>query len=141
MDGIPFSILLADDDEDDRMIIDEAFKHINYAAGIKKFINGEAMLHYLEQIEPSLYPSVIVLDNTMPKMDAVDLLSILKKNPKYEKIPVVVYTSALSEHKKEQLLAMGAYACLEKGALMDDIVEVAKQLKTMAENPKKSSST
>jgi CheY-like chemotaxis protein len=141
MDGIPFSILLADDDEDDRMIIDEAFKQINYAAGIKKFINGEAMLHYLGQIEPSLYPSVIVLDNTMPKMDAIELLSILKRNPKYEKIPVVVYTSALSEHKKEQLLALGAYACLEKGALMDDIVAVAKQLKAMAENPKKSSST
>jgi CheY-like chemotaxis protein len=38
LNGIPFSILVVDDDEDDRIIIDEAFKEIGYEAEIKKFM-------------------------------------------------------------------------------------------------------
>ena len=66
MNGIPFSILIVEDDEDDRWIIDQAFIEIGYEAEVKKFINGEALFHYLEKIDNSVYPSLIVLDNTLP---------------------------------------------------------------------------
>ena len=131
--GIPFSILVVDDDADDRMIIDEAFKKIGYEAEVKKFIDGQALLHYLEVIEPSLYPSLIVLDNTLPALEAADILSILKRNSSFGHIPVVIYTTLLTSSKKEQLLAMGAYNCFEKGNSMLEIVDMAKELKSLAE--------
>ncbi|MFL5808486.1 MAG: response regulator [Flavisolibacter sp.] len=133
MKGLPFPILLVDDDEDDRLIIDEAFKEIGYEAEIKKFIGGKALLHYLAQVDPQLYPSLIVLDNTLPEMEAKELVQILKKNPQAKSIPVVIYTSFISPSKREELLAAGAYACIEKGAVMRDVVEVAKGLKSLAE--------
>jgi CheY-like chemotaxis protein len=132
MNGIPFSILVVEDDEDDRIIIDEAFLQIGYAAEVKKFVNGELMLRYLEKMEPSLYPSLIVLDNTLPKLNAADILVLLKKDPRYADIPVVVYTSAVSPQKKEQLMALGAYACIEKASLMEDVIGMAKDLKAVA---------
>jgi CheY-like chemotaxis protein len=58
MNGIPFKILLVDDDQDDRLFIDEAFQDIGYAAELKKFKNGDSLLRFLERIDPSLYPSV-----------------------------------------------------------------------------------
>ena len=134
IDGIPFSILVVDDDADDRLFIDEAFKEIGYEAEVKKFLDGKALLHYLEAIEPALYPSLIVLDNTLPALEASDILSILKQNASYKQIPVVIYTTLLSPSKKEQLLAMGAFACFEKGTSMEEIVKVASELKKLAES-------
>jgi hypothetical protein len=52
MNGLPFPILLVDD-EDDRMIVDEAFTELDYQAQIKKFVNGKALLDYLGKIDPS----------------------------------------------------------------------------------------
>jgi CheY-like chemotaxis protein len=131
--GLPYSILVVDDDEDDRLVIDEAFNEIGYETQVKKFINGKMLLHYLESIDVSLYPQLIVLDNTLPLLDATDILSILKNNPAYKPIRVVVYTTMLPPSKKEQLLAAGAYACIEKANSMQDLIQVATELKALAE--------
>ncbi len=114
MNEVPFSILIAEDDEDDRIFMDEAFKQIGYEAQVKKFINGEYLLQYLTQISPIDYPSLIILDNTLPKLDASDMLHILKNSSLYRNILVIVYSTSISPHKKEQLLSLGAYACIEK---------------------------
>lgn len=131
--GLPFRILVVDDDEDDRFMINEAFAEIGYEAEVKKFPGGKMLLNYLKQLEPSLYPSLIVLDNTLPEMDAIGLLQILKNDPAYKNIPVVVYTTLLTPGKKQQLLAAGAQACLQKGNSMQELVQVATELKNMAE--------
>lgn len=132
-EGLPFSIVLVDDDLDDQQVIDEAFMEIGYGTEVKKLINGKALLHYLESIPTSLYPSLIVLDNTLPELDAIDLLTILKTDPSYKAIPVVVYTTMLTPTKEQQLISRGAYACYEKGATMREVVEVAKKLRGLAE--------
>jgi CheY-like chemotaxis protein len=130
--GIPFSILIVEDDDDDREIIDEAFIEIGFEAEVKKFINGEMMLQYLEKLEASLYPSLIVLDNTLPKLNATEILVLLKKDQRFSAIPVIIYTTSVSPQKKQQLLSLGAYACIEKGALMHDVVTLARELKSVA---------
>ena len=132
--GLPFSILVVDDDEDDRMMIDEAFMEIEFAQEAKKFIDGKSLFHYLEQVEPSLFPSLIVLDNSLPEHDAFDILSRLKEDELFKEIPVVIYTASLSPSKEKQLLSKGAYACFAKGNSMKEIVEVAKKLKSLAQN-------
>jgi CheY-like chemotaxis protein len=132
-EGLPFRILVVEDDEDDRFIIDDAFLEIGFAAEVKKFINGKTLLHYLEQVEPALLPSLIVLDSTLPELNAIDLLTILKANPSYQGIPVVVYTSMLTQAKEQQLLSKGAYACYRKGNTLQEVVELAKTLKQLAE--------
>jgi CheY-like chemotaxis protein len=139
MQGLPFPILLVDDDEDDRIIIDEAFTQIGCQAHIKKFINGKALLDYLEKIDPSTFPSLIVLDNTLPAPNAIDVLSILKSNSRLKSIPVIVYTSSLPPSKKERLLAKGAFACIEKGSTAKAIIGFAKDLRDLAKGGSKES--
>jgi response regulator RpfG family c-di-GMP phosphodiesterase len=133
MNGLPYSIVMVEDDEDDRIIIDEAFRQIGYEPQVKKFPEGEYLLNYLEHINPSQYPSLIVLDNTLPKLEASDMIAILKKNPLYKNIPVIIYTTIISPDKEKQLKDMGAYACIQKGTTMNEIVAIARKLKAMAE--------
>jgi len=130
--GLPFSILVVDDDVDDLEIIDEAFKEIGFAAQVKKFLNGRALLHYLNSLDPTLYPSLIVLDNVLPEMDAHDILITLKEHTAYKDIPVVVYTTMLTPYKREQLRAKGVSALLEKGSTMPEVIRLAQELKNLA---------
>ena len=135
--GLRFSIIMAEDDEDDRIIIDEAFNEIDYGADIKKFINGEDLLRYLGKIDPSLYPSLIILDNTLPTLSAPEMLSLLKNNPKYQHIPVVIYSSSISPHRKEELLQLGAHSCIEKKSTMKELLDLARKFKEIAEKQNK----
>lgn len=130
--GLPFHILIVEDDPDDRLIIDEAFKQIGYEGEIKKLPDGDYLLQYLETVDPSLYPSLIVLDNFLPKADALSILSRLKAHPAYKRIHVIVYTTTISPTRKAQLLAAGAYACIKKGADMSEMVVIAQRLKALA---------
>jgi hypothetical protein len=58
--------ILVVDNEDDCLIIDDAFRKMGNTAQVKKFINGKALLHYLYSLEACLCPSLIVLDNILP---------------------------------------------------------------------------
>ena len=128
-----FKVLAVEDDADDRMLLDEAFIEIGYEAEIKKVTDGDVMFDYLGKIDSELYPSLIVLDNSLPKKSALDVLNLLKANEAYRDIPVVIYSTLISPHAEEQLLAAGAFACLEKGLALEHIAEAAKWFKQIAE--------
>jgi CheY-like chemotaxis protein len=133
MNGIAFKFLLVDDDQDDRLFIDEAFQEIGYAAELKKFKSGEALLHYLEQIDPSLYPSVIVLDNCIEGLNATEIIRKLNADDLLAKIPVIIHSSLLSPQTQQQLLDEGACMLIEKGMVIDAIRKFATDLKDFAE--------
>jgi CheY-like chemotaxis protein len=128
-----FKIIAVEDDADDRMLLDEAFKEIKYEADVKKLADGDLLFDYLGKIDKELYPSLIILDNSLPKKTAMDILLQLKENVDYRHIPVVIYSTLVSPLVKEQLLAAGAFACLKKGDAMQEIVETAKWFRQIAE--------
>jgi CheY-like chemotaxis protein len=129
---ITFSILVVDDDADDRVIIDEAFQEIDYVCEVKKFHSGKDLLHYLELVGPGLYPSLIVLDYSLPGLDAADLLRILKQNESAKDIPVIIYTSSCTPAKTAEIKALGAYDCVEKENTMQAIIETAKNFRNIS---------
>ena len=131
--GLPFTILVVEDDADDREIIDDAFEEIGYEAEVKKFIDGQALLKYLEQIAESIYPSLIVLDNSLPGLDVQRLVSILKKDDRYKSIPVIIYSGTVSLAQRKELMEIGVSAIIEKGNTMQDVVNVVKHLRDVAE--------
>ncbi|HEV7331795.1 MAG TPA: response regulator [Flavisolibacter sp.] len=132
-DGLPFRILVVEDDEDDRIFIDEAFMHIGYGAEVKKFRDGKMLLDYLAQVKPAQYPSLIVLDNHLPGWDAADMLHILKNHTAYRNVRIVVYSTMLTPALKEKLVSAGAYACMEKGNSFEALVQLAMALKNLSE--------
>jgi CheY-like chemotaxis protein len=132
--GLPFTILVVDDDEDDRVIIDDAFKELGYESEVKKFLEGQSLLKYLNKIDSSVYPSLIVLDNSLPGLDVEGVVSTIKKDERFKTIPVIVYSGTVSVAKKQELQKHGVDAIIEKGSTMQDVVNVAQKFKNIAES-------
>jgi CheY-like chemotaxis protein len=102
---IPITILICDDDEDDRMLTRQALEDAHIANELRFVEDGEQLLDYLYQrgefagengLAPR--PGLILLDLNMPKMDGREALKHIKGDPTLHDIPVVVLTtSSLSE--------------------------------------------
>lgn len=102
---IPITILICDDDEDDRMLTQQALEDAHISNELRFVEDGEELLDYLYQrarysgeTGAAPRPGLIMLDLNMPKMDGRDALRHIKGDPTLHDIPVVILsTSGLEE--------------------------------------------
>lgn len=124
-------ILIAEDDADDRLMINEAFMENDMPAGIVFFENGAELLDYLygyeENAELTL-PDLILLDLNMPKMDGPTVLSKLKQHNVYKNIPVVILTTSRSSVEEQKVLALGAEAFFTKPSSFTELVNITASI-------------
>ena len=130
----PITILIADDDEDDRMLIEEAFMESKLTNDLKFVNDGIELMDYLnhsgsfadEEISPR--PGLILLDLNMPRMDGREALAALKADPVLRKIPVVVLTTSRAEEDIIRTYDLGVSSYISKPVSFEGLVEVVKVL-------------
>ncbi len=128
------SILLVEDDADDRYIMHLAFTELNYVEQVKVFNCGEDILRYLQALPQSdLYPSLVVLDYNMPGMNGGEVMMRMKMDENLRNIPVAMYSTGMRS-LEAKLKEMGAAYCFEKGQQIIEMVTLALQLKNIVEN-------
>lgn len=110
----PITILMADDDEEDRMLAQEAMEESRLANDLRFVCDGEELLDYLlrreQYAEPSTSPrpGLILLDLNMPKKNGREVLQEIKADPNLRTIPVVVLTTSKAEIDICQSYNLGA---------------------------------
>ena len=120
-------ILLVEDDPDDREIITDAFKNIHAEHLLHFESNGENALGYVnEMFETNRLPSLIVMDLNMPKMNGTQTLKLLKTDPRFEKIPVIILSTSLNELEKKQCLELGAHSYVIKPVYFQESIDTAQ---------------
>lgn len=121
-------ILVVEDDEIDALTVKRALKdcQITNEVIIKK--NGEEALQYLQQ-EKSELPSIILLDLNMPRMNGIEFLRIIKKDPKFNSLPIIVLTTSRSEQDKIDSFNLGVAGYMIKSVNYQDFVEIIKTIK------------
>ncbi len=87
------TVLLIDDDLEEAHIFREALEEVNPRSACYYARSGPDALLKMETGE-IMQPDIIFLDLSMPDMNGWDFLSLLKSNPRYEPIPVVIYTQS-----------------------------------------------
>ncbi len=126
------TILMADDDEDDRLMARDAL-HEGRLPNELRFVNdGEELLQYLRRegayADPadSPRPGLVLLDLNMPKVDGREALAAIKSDPKLRSIPVVVLTTSKAEEDVLQTYDLGVNSFITKPVTYLGLVEVMK---------------
>jgi CheY-like chemotaxis protein len=121
-------ILLADDDEEDLELIEDAILSFLPSASVDKHTNGKAVIESLHKSDDKDLPCLIILDYNMPELNGSQVLVQMAKSHRYEKIPkVVLSTSAAPVHIYE-CMANGAAEYIVKPNDMQALKNVAKKM-------------
>lgn len=128
------SILLADDDKDDRFFFNKALKEIPLSTHLATVEDGEGLMKYLKENEREL-PDIIFLDINMPKKNGMECLAEIKSDKKLDHIPIVMYSTSLHEDVANLLYEQGAHYYLQKPNFTELPGAINKILTTLLENP------
>jgi CheY-like chemotaxis protein len=132
--GRPITILLADDDADDRMMAGEALAESRLANDLRFVEDGEELMDYLHRrgrySDPAAAPrpGLILLDLNMPRKDGREALTEIKGDPELRKIPVVVLTTSQAEEDIYRTYDLGVNSFITKPVMFESLVNVMRAL-------------
>jgi two-component system response regulator len=130
----PVTILMADDDPDDRQLTREAFEENHLANDLRFVEDGEELLDYLHHrgkyADPATapWPSIILLDLNMPRKDGREALQEIKKDPRFRGIRVVIMTTSKAEEDVVRSYDLSAASYITKPVTFERLVEVVRAL-------------
>jgi CheY-like chemotaxis protein len=122
------TVLLAEDDQDDRLLITEAFSFIDATLYLHVVPDGKSALDYLDELTPEQYPCLIVLDYNMPLMNGLEVLQALQHNQRYHNIPKVILTTSHDYNFRKACLQSGADKYLFKPTSYSELIAIARDL-------------
>lgn len=113
----PFQILIADDDEDDRFLTQEALKLCGGRLEMVTVSDGEELMQLLNHDPPyqnARVPDLILLDLNMPGMNGRECLMAIKGQPSLRRIPVVVLSTSREHEDVDFAYEQGVNAFISK---------------------------
>ena len=123
-------ILLAEDNEDDIIIIQEVFADMELTAIISTVRDGEEALAYLRRegkYKMARVPNVVLLDINMPKKNGFEVLEEMKKEPRLQSLPIIMLTMSQREEDVIRSYTNGACSYIQKPVCLDQFRERLKQ--------------
>ena len=133
--GKPITILLAEDDPDDRLMATEALEESRLANDLKIVEDGEELMDYLYKrgkyanMENWNLPGLILLDLNMPKKDGREALQEIKADPHLKHIPIVVLTTSDEDEDIYRTYNLGVNSFITKPVSFEGLVDIMKTLK------------
>jgi len=130
----PITLLLADDDPDDRLLAEQALEKSRVANDLRCVEDGEELLDYLRRrgkyADPkeSPRPGLILLDLNMPRKDGREALREIKGDPKLRDIPVIVLTTSKAEEDIARTYNLGVNSYITKPVKFSALVDVMKAI-------------
>lgn len=132
--GSPITILMADDDADDRMLTKDALDESRVMNELYFVEDGEELLDYLYRrgkfSDPASAPrpGLILLDLNMPRKDGREALREIKADPALRRIPIVIMTTSKAEEDIFRSYDLGANSFITKPVTFERLVELMRAL-------------
>lgn len=125
-------ILMADDDEDDRLLMQEAMDEVKLGNKIDFVEDGEELMQFLRRegkyktLKGELMPGLILIDLNMPKKDGRQALKEIKSDPLLKRIPVSILTTSKAEEDVIRTYDLGVNSFLTKPVSFESLVAVMR---------------
>jgi CheY-like chemotaxis protein len=113
MNNEPFYILLAEDDEADRLIFTEAFAELKLKTNVNTVNDGIQLMEWLIKEEHRL-PYLIFLDLNMPRKNGIECLKEIRSNERLKDIFVAIYSTSDNEKDMDETFLQGANVYITK---------------------------
>lgn len=127
-------ILLAEDDEDDRMIFEEIVRQLQgrHDFDFEMVENGSRMIQLLDTLSDGgdQLPALIVLDQNMPQMSGQEALAYVKASPLLSDIPVVIFSTYNDNRLMKECIQLGAVRTITKPDSYEGFHDVIELLVT-----------
>tara|TARA_R110002050_G_scaffold239974_1_gene376173 strand:- start:6449 stop:6895 length:447 start_codon:yes stop_codon:yes gene_type:complete len=120
-------IILADDDEDDRLFFTDAFDELNMNTKVNTFNDGIELMEYLNA-DDVILPNVLFLDLNMPKKSGIECLNEIKANSKMSDIAIAIYSTSASEEDIEETFVLGANIYIKKPSSFMQLKKVLSEV-------------
>jgi two-component system response regulator len=128
------TVLIAEDDADDRLLAEEAFRVSQIACQLRFVADGEQLLAYLRgegayaDRAAHPFPSVVLLDLNMPRKDGRETLAEMRADPVLRDLPVMVLTTSRAHEDRTRVLALKACEFVTKPTRFDELVGVVRRV-------------
>lgn len=129
-----FSILIAEDDEEDRMLLTDAFNELKVEKRIAFVENGEELLFYLNNQEKYTskedfpQPNLMIIDLNMPKKDGRQALKEIKNNPLLKKIPAIILSTSHERNDIQASYDLGVNSFITKPVSYSGLLSIVDTL-------------
>ncbi len=124
----PIHLLIADDDLDDQLLIENALEENNWSGDYQFFKNGEELLHHLKR-QPPKEPTLIILDLNMPKKNGWETITEIKEVDQLQHIPVLFLTTSNSERDIIKSYQLGGNTFFTKPTHFGELTAIIKSIK------------
>ena len=127
------TILMADDDADDRLLAEDAMKESRLSNTFRCVEDGQELMDYLMRrgryaTGDAPRPGLILLDLNMPRKDGRQALQEIKSDPDLRRIPVVILTTSKTEEDVLRSYDLGANSFISKPVTFDGLVDIVRTL-------------
>jgi len=126
-------ILIAEDDADDRFLLQAAFEENGFTDRLHFVENGVEVLEFLSSLKISAevnFPRFILLDLNMPKKDGREVLKELKQHSELKKIPVVIFSTTNNEQEMRRCYELGANSYITKPNSFESLLKTVAALRS-----------
>lgn len=132
--AMAITVLVADDDPDDRQLTREAFDDCQIGNPLHFVADGDELMDYLHRrgrfADEEAYPmpGLVLLDLNMPRKDGREALREIKADPQLRHIPVVILTTSKAEEDVVRSYDEGANSFISKPVTFDALLDTVRAL-------------
>jgi len=121
------TVHLADDDEDDRILMKEALQEAHPDINIVESENGKELIENMKDAD-DLSETVVVVDMNMPKMNGLEAVEAIKSDPELSDVPTVMLSTSDSPELIRQAYDAGADDFITKPNSFMALIDIAKRI-------------
>ena len=126
----PFDILIAEDNEDDILLIREAFETVHMSNRVAVVRDGVEALAYLRgegRFKESPLPGMVLLDINMPKKTGLEVLAEIKSDLRLRALPVIILTVSERDEDILRSYEQGACSYIRKPVTFTRFIAIVKE--------------
>lgn len=134
---LSFRVLLIEDAEPDALLVSEALEQGGLKFDLEVLDDGEKAVEFVERVESddsAPCPDLIILDLNLPKMAGTQVLERVRKNSRFQSVPVVILTSSDSPRDKVRTANLGATGYFQKSSRLDDFMKLGPMIRELLEH-------